>query len=75
MTHDFNGFLREEVRAAVNVHCRTTGLPHSLVWRTAYLKLEARTGYRVPEDAKSMLQAVETAGYIEDLYEVTKTLN
>ncbi len=75
MTNEFTEFMREEVRAAVNAHCRKTGQPHSLVWRMAYLKLEGRTGYRVPDTAKSMLKAVEAAGFIEDLYDVIQNLN
>jgi len=66
---------REKVRQLVNNYCRKTGQSHSLAWRMLYIRLESRTGYRVPENAKSRLQAIEAAGYIEDLFEVAKTLN
>ena len=81
---DLEAFLREEarlqqpreqVRRLVNDHCRRTGQSHSLAWRTLYLKLEARTGYRVDHDAKSKLQTIEAAGHIEDLLQVAKTLS
>jgi hypothetical protein len=80
---DFEEFLREEerlnqpreqVRRIVNNYCRTTGQPYSLVWRTLYLKLEARTGYRVPDNAKSMLQTIEDVGHIDALLREAKTL-
>lgn len=80
---DFEEFLREEerlklpreqVKRIVKSHCHITGQSYSLVWRMLYLKLEARTGYRVPDDAKSMLQTVEDAGHIDALLREAKTL-
>lgn len=65
---------REQVKKLINSHCRKTGKPHSLAWRTAYIMLESATGYRVPEDAKSRLQTVESAGFIDDLLKVVKSL-
>jgi hypothetical protein len=75
MIHDFNEFLRDDVKAMVNAHCRKSGDPHSLAWRYLYLRLEKKTGYRVPEGGKSKLKTIEAAGYLEDLHEVAKTLN
>lgn len=83
MNADFEDFLREQdrlnqprerVRRLVNDHCRKTGMSHSLAWRTLYLRLEARTDYRVPDDAKSRLQTVEVAGHIEQLLDAARTL-
>lgn len=65
---------REQVRRLVNGYCHRTNQSHSLVWRTLYLKLESRTGYRVPEDSKSRLRAVESAGRIEQLLELARSL-
>lgn len=65
---------KEQIRRLVNAFSRQSGQPHSLIWRTLYLQLEAKTGYRVSTDVKSMLLAVESAGYIEDLLAVAKSL-
>ena len=65
---------REQVRRLVNNYCHSTGQSHSLAWRMLHIKLEARTSYRVPHEAKNKLQAIEAAGYIEELLEVAKTL-
>ena len=65
---------REQVRRLVNNYCRKTGQSHSLAWRMLHIKLETRTGYRVPHEAKCKLQSIEEAGHIEELLEVAKTL-
>ncbi|MBM4072658.1 MAG: hypothetical protein FJ271_27580 [Planctomycetes bacterium] len=80
---DFEEFLREQerlnhpreqVRRLVIDYCRRTGKSYSLAWRTLYLKLEAQTGYRVPEDPKSRLRAVEAAGRLDELLQAAKSL-
>src|SRR5262245_48683013 len=67
-------YRKDQVELLLNAHCHQSGQPHSLVWRTLYLMLEAKTGFRVSADVKSMLLAVESAGHIEDLLAVAKTL-
>lgn len=66
---------REQVRRLVCNYCFVSELPHSLVWRILYIKLEAKTGFRVPEDAKCRLKLIEDAGYIQDLLELAKKLD
>jgi hypothetical protein len=75
MIHDFNEFLRDDVKGMVNAYCRKSGDPHSLAWRFLHLQLERRTGYRVPANAKNKLRAIEAAGYLDALHEMAKTLN
>lgn len=75
MTHDYYEFVREQVREEVNAYCRRTRRSHSFAYRTLYLKLEDRTGFRVPEGAASGLRVIEASGYIEELYDLAKMLN
>jgi hypothetical protein len=65
---------REQVRHLVNSFCKRTDTSPSLCWGLLYLHLEADTGYRVPNDAKTILRAIEAAGHIETLLRLAKTL-
>ena len=65
---------KEQIRRLVNAFCRQCSQSHSVIWRTLYATLEAKTGYTVSTHVKSKLLAVETDGYIDDLLAVAKTL-
>lgn len=64
--------LRKQVKECIDRVWATTGTSHSILWRKAYLGLEERTGFRVP-DIKRRLDAVEEAGLMEQLLEVVKS--
>jgi len=64
--------LRKQVVEWINRYCATTGKPHSIAWRKAYLELEDRTGFRGPD--KKTLDAIEKAGLMARLLEVAKSL-
>jgi hypothetical protein len=64
--------LRKQVKECIDRVWATTGTSHSMLWRKAYLDLEERTGFRVP-DIKSRLDAVEKAGLMEQMLEVVKS--
>lgn len=66
---------RAQVRRLVNSYSYVSELPHSLIWRLLYVKLEAKTGFRVPDDARCRLKLIEDAGYIQDLLELAKKLD
>jgi hypothetical protein len=66
---------RDQVRRLVSRYSYASELSHSLIWRSLYLKLEAKTGFRVPEDARCRLKLIEDAGYIQDLLELAKKLD
>jgi len=66
--------LRKQVNQAIDRLWATTGKPHSLLWRKAYLALEETSGFRVP-DIKRRLDSVEKAGLMEQLLEVVKSLS
>lgn len=64
--------LRQLIGEYINRYCATTGKPHSIAWRKAYLELEDRTGFRGPD--KKTLDAIEKAGLMARLLEVAKNL-
>ena len=64
---------RVQVVALVRRYAVDRQMDFSLVWRMAYLRLEARTTYRVPE-VKNRLQSVEEAGQMEALLDVMKEM-
>ncbi len=64
--------LRKQVKECIDRIWATTGTSHSILWRKAYLGLEERTGFRVP-DIKRRLDAVEKAGLMEKLLEVVRS--
>lgn len=66
--------LRKQVNEAIDRLWAATGKPHSLLWRKAYLALEEATGFRVP-DIKRRLDAVEKAGFMEQLLAVVRSLS
>ena len=66
--------LRKQVNDCIDRLWATSGKPHSLLWRKAYLALEEMTSFRVP-DIKRRLDAVEKAGLMEQLLEVVKSLS
>lgn len=60
---------RNKARSLVNAYARATGKGHSLVWRTAYIKLEDAIGLRV-----DTLDMVEAAGQMEDLVKIVRQM-
>lgn len=74
MTHDLDQFFREEAVRLVKKFCWRTTTPHNHAWRLLYERLEAKTGFVVPEDGESKLDHVAEAGLLEELHRLAEQL-
>jgi hypothetical protein len=75
MNHDFNAFLREDVKNLVNKYAAKKGVQHRECWRLLYDRLREETTFRPPEDRKrSKIDYVEEAGLLENLHQIALNL-
>jgi hypothetical protein len=75
MNHDFNAFLREDVKNLVNKYASKKGVQHGECWRLLYNRLLEETAFRPPEDRKrSKIDYVEEAGFLDKLHQIALTL-
>jgi hypothetical protein len=75
MNHDYNAFLREDVRKMVNKFCSEKSVPHGKCWRLLYTRLFEETEFLPPDDRKrSNIDYVEEAGLLAKLHRIATNL-